>query len=391
MQSPLPPPRFFTRSRIRRLRTAGVTGVVLGTTMFLWGPVATGPTGQEVNLQAAASETTVARAAPTITTVAPATTTTTLAPTTTSVARTTTTAKPRPAPATTTTRPRPVATTAPVQADPNRLYGVGFVMLNLANGTRALPTIVRYPAAAAASGADVQGAAPASAYGPFPLIVFSAGFDSSPAVYGGLMHAWSAAGYVVAAPYFPYTTMGGPLNENDVVNQPGDLSAVISSVLSDSAAPGNVLSHLVDGRHIAAAGHSDGGETVMGIAANSCCLDHRLSAAIEMSGAEIPYPGGHYFPGDTPPLLAIQGDDDPINNYSYGVQIYDDAPAPKYFLTLLGAGHLEPFTTDTAHLIVSELCTIDFLNYYLKGHPDGIQRLIADAVSRSNAKLTYAA
>ncbi len=73
------------------------------------------------------------------------------------------------------------------------------------------------------------------------------------------------------------------------------------------------------------------------------------------------------------------------------MQIYHDAPAPKYFLTLLGGGHLEPFTTDTAHLIVSELCTIDFLNYYLKGRTDGIRRLIADAASRGNAKLTYAA
>jgi dienelactone hydrolase len=291
---------------------------------------------------------------------------------------------------TTTAKPAAAVTTTAVHPAPNQRYGVGYITLNLTNGNRSLPTIVRYPTAALPSGSETQSAAPASAYGPFPLIVFAAGFDSSPAVYAGLMHAWTSAGYVVAAPSFPFTTMGGPLDENDVVNQPADLSAVITSVLNLSAASGDLFWHLVDPDHIAAAGHSDGGETVMGIAANSCCLDHRLSAAVEMSGAELPYPGGQYFPGRTPPLLAIQGNEDPINNYLYGVQIYANAPAPKYFLSLLGAGHLEPFTTDTAHLIVTELCTIDFFDYYLKGRSDGISRLIADAASRGNAKLIYA-
>jgi fermentation-respiration switch protein FrsA (DUF1100 family) len=290
-------------------------------------------------------------------------------------------------------------------SNPNRRYGVGYVTLDLTDSSRPtpagggqpqlpsrhLPTIVRYPTPTAPSGGESPGAAPALAYGPFPLIVFAHGFNSSPAVYAGLMHAWASAGYVVAAPSFPLTTMAGPLDENDVVNQPGDLSFVITSVINLSHSPGTALSRLIDASHIAAAGHSDGGETVMGIAANSCCLDRRLSAAIELSGAELTYPGGSYFPGHTPPLLAVQGDQDPINNYSNGVQIYNDAPAPKYFLTLIGARHLEPFTTDTPHLIVSELCTIDFLDHYLKGRADGIPRLVADAVSRGDARLEYAA
>jgi predicted dienelactone hydrolase len=294
---------------------------------------------------------------------------------------------------------------AAARPDPNRRYGVGYAMLDLTDTSRQtpagggqpqlpsrhLPTMVRYPTPAAPSGGETGGATPALANGPFPLIVFAHGFNSSPSVYAGLMHAWASAGYVVAAPSFPLTTMGGPLDEADVVNQPWDLSFVITSVLNLSAAPGDLLSHLVDARHIAAAGHSDGGETVMGIAANSCCLDRRLGAAIEMSGAELTYPGGSYFPGRTPPLLEVQGDQDPLNNYSNAVQIYNDAPAPKYFLTLVGGLHLEPFTTDTAHLIVSELCTIDFLDHYLKGRADGIPRLLADAASRGDARLEHAA
>jgi hypothetical protein len=42
MQPYVQPP-FLTRSRVRRLRTAGMTGVALGATVVLWGPVTPAP------------------------------------------------------------------------------------------------------------------------------------------------------------------------------------------------------------------------------------------------------------------------------------------------------------------------------------------------------------
>jgi dienelactone hydrolase len=393
-----PTRRFLTRSRVRRLRTAGATGVVLGVIVVLSGPIAP-PTTNELDLQAALGPPAAVSTDASTSSTAPSTSTTTVPPAPTT---TVTTAKPAVPP---TTRPSaPLA--APASFVPaNRRYGVGYIVLDLTDTSRPtpaaggqpqlpsrhLPTVVRYPVASSPAPGDVGGAAPATSSGPFPLIVFSAGFNSSPAVYAALLHTWASAGYVVAAPAFPLTTQGGPLDEQDVNNQPGDLSFVITSVLARDRTAGNTLSRLVDPAHIAATGHSDGGETVMGIATNSCCRDGRITAAVEMSGDERAFPGGAYFGGHTPPLLEIQGDHDPINDYSLATQIYAQAPAPKFLLTLLGGGHLEPFTTDTPHLVVVALCTIDFFDHYLKNGADGLPRLRADVVSAGNATLRYAA
>ena len=93
---------------------------------------------------------------------------------------------------------------------------------------RPLVTIVRYP----------------QARGRFPLIVFGHGFAVTPTIYAPLLHAWAQAGYVVAAPIFPLgngNAPGGP-NESDLVNQPRDVSFVITRLLALSAHAGSALS-----------------------------------------------------------------------------------------------------------------------------------------------------
>ncbi|MHB1011260.1 MAG: hypothetical protein ACYC1E_19020, partial [Propionibacteriaceae bacterium] len=105
---------------------------------------------------------------------------------------------------------------------------------------RILPTTVRYPAMGAAGGPDHAGAVPARSGGPYPLVVFSEGYDISPEAYATLLDAWTVAGYVVADPVYPFTapTSPGGLKRSDIVNHPTDLTFVISSLLGDSAAAG---------------------------------------------------------------------------------------------------------------------------------------------------------
>ena len=58
---------------------------------------------------------------------------------------------------------------------------------------------------------------------------------------------------MVAAPVFPLESAdapGGP-DESDLVNEPGDISFVISQLLAASAAPGGALSGLIDPGRIA--------------------------------------------------------------------------------------------------------------------------------------------
>jgi predicted dienelactone hydrolase len=127
-------------------------------------------------------------------------------------------------------------------------------------GARTLVTIVRYPAVGPARRTDVTSAPPARAAGPFPLIVFGHGFAVTPHPYAALLQAWARAGYVVAAPIFPLENAhapGGP-NESDLVNEPGDVSVVISGMHDASRVRGGFFSGLVDRHRVAVGGQSDG-------------------------------------------------------------------------------------------------------------------------------------
>jgi hypothetical protein len=247
--------------------------------------------------------------------------------------------------------------------------------------SRTLPTVVLYPTDGPASAAETAGAAPSHLGRPFPLLVFAHGYDSSPAAYATLLHAWASAGYVVAAPSFPRATAGGPLDEDDVDNQPGDLSYVITRMLA-MAGPGGQFAGVVDPAHVGVAGHSDGASTTAGIGYNSCCRDGRVAADAVMEGDLHDYPGGSWFPaGRLAPLLVIQGDDDQLNPPELGQAVYNGGRSPKYLLWLVNAQHLEPYTTDADHLAVVEAVTTAFFDRYLKGRVAAVSQMRRAATS----------
>lgn len=233
---------------------------------------------------------------------------------------------------------------------------------------RTLVTVIRYPASGNPSRVDVRGAAPARAAGPFPLIVFAHGFDITPRPYRRLLRSWARAGYVVAAPIFPLTNShapGGP-QESDLVNQPTDVSFVISRMLAASAAPRGVLSGMITPTQIAVSGQSDGGSTALAVAYNRKYVDHRIRAAVILSGAEIPGVSGYDFPAPAPPLLATQGTADTTNAPESTYRYFRIASRPKFLLSLLGAPHLGPYTDQEPQLGIVERETLAFLDRYLK-------------------------
>jgi dienelactone hydrolase len=230
-----------------------------------------------------------------------------------------------------------------------------------APGPRRLVTVIRYPT-------DVTH--------PLPLIVFGHGFAVTPAYYFRLLNSWAAAGYVVAAPVFPLGNLhapGGP-DESDIVNQPRDMSFVITSMLALSGVQGNILSDRINPKEIGVSGQSDGGEAALAMAYDRFFLDTRVRAAAIMSGAELPQ-SGLYFPRGTPPLLATQGTADNINRPQNTYNFFARAHAPKYLLQLLGAGHLPPYTYEQPQLSIVGRVTTAFFNYYLKGDSSGLARM----------------
>jgi dienelactone hydrolase len=255
---------------------------------------------------------------------------------------------------------------------------------------RTLVTVIRYPALGPPSAVDRPGAPPASASGPFPLVIFGHGFAVTPGPYAALLQAWARAGYVVAAPIFPLgnaNAPGGP-NESDIVNQPRDMSFVISRMLGLSAGRQGLFAGLISRSEIAVAGQSDGGETALAVAYDRQFLDRRVRAAVILSGAEIPGVGGFDFPAPSPPLLASQGTADTTNLPFFTYQFFNLAPRPKFLLSLLGASHLPPYTTEQPQLGVVERVSIDFLNHYLKLVPGALGAMAAAGNVRGVAALT---
>lgn len=245
-----------------------------------------------------------------------------------------------------------------------------------------LPVTVRFPAAAGA-------ATPSGA--PFPLIVFSQGFDQPAETYAGLMNAWARAGYVVAAPTYPLTDpTTAEVNETDIVNHPADLRYVISALTQISRNPGSPLHSVLDPTRIAVSGQSDGGDVSLAVAANSCCQVGKVRAAIILSGAELASFGGTYYAGGSVPLLVAQGSADPINPPGCSAQLYDQAPQPKYYLDIVGAQHLPPYVSPGPVRAGVARLTIAFLNAYLKHGPPGVAALSAAARLPRQEKLTSA-
>lgn len=240
----------------------------------------------------------------------------------------------------------------PVQTPP---YRVGSVVIDLVDHSRStpsngrapgrpyrdLPTLVLYPATGSPSTHIFPGAVPAMSSGPFALIVFAHGYGSDGSEYSPLLEQWAAAGYVVAAPTFPLSSDSAPGGPSlvDFTAQPGDLTFVLTKVLALSAMHKGVLAGMIDPHRIAGVGHSLGAMTVLAWSEDTCCEDHLVDAAVEFDGIQAPFGKGSYFTGRTVPILVVHGTADTVLPYRSGRQIYTNAKAPKFFVSLLGAPH----------------------------------------------------
>jgi predicted dienelactone hydrolase len=259
--------------------------------------------------------------------------------------------------------------------------------------TRALPTLILYPALGKPGGVDRPDAPPAS--GSFPLVLFSHGSNSNGAAYEPLLRQWAEAGYVVAAPTFPLSSHDAPGGNTvaDYTHQPGDVSFVITAMLRLNRDRARHFRGVIDPSRVAVAGHSLGAITTLGVGVNSCCADTRIRAVVSIDGIELPFGHGTFFTGRRLPLLLLHGDADQTIPYAGSQRIFADAPSPKYFVTLHGAPHTSFRQPNTASrpappwepVVVSTVT--DFLDRYLKGQLAALPRLTVDATVPGIASL----
>jgi len=228
----------------------------------------------------------------------------------------------------------------------------------------------------------------------FPVLLFAPGFGQCGPPYSDLLQSWASAGYIVVTVNFPRTdcdaAAAGKADEADLVNQPADMRYVLTGLLALNARPESWLAGLIDPDRIAAAGHSDGGDTVVALAGNSCCADHRLRAVAVLAGAEWPPMPGRYFagPGTPPPMMFVQGSADGINQPECSRLLYQaDVAGTRYYLDLPGADHELPYWgTNPVEQKVAQV-TLEFFDRYVLGQSSALAEMTRDGNVAGSAAL----
>jgi fermentation-respiration switch protein FrsA (DUF1100 family) len=258
---------------------------------------------------------------------------------------------------------------------PTTSYAVGVRTITFQRTVdRTLRTTIWYPSASSRS---------VAAQGHFPLVVLSHGLMALPTDYQALATRWARAGFVVVAPAYPHTSRGvTTFDVGDVVNQPADASYVLDRVLALNAKAGDRFRGHLDTARIAAAGHSAGAITTVGLFANG--RDERLDSGVVLAGNAVGM--GRAYLGPPAAMLFVHGDQDPITPYPLGRATYDAVPAgwPKAFLTLPGESHVDPYLhSNSAAFRVVAPTTTDFLRWSLNGDDSAKARPAGD-VGRGN-------
>jgi pimeloyl-ACP methyl ester carboxylesterase len=138
---------------------------------------------------------------------------------------------------------------------------------------------------------------------------------------------------------------------------------------------------------VAVIGHSDGGDVSLAVAAASCCRDRVVKAAVILSGSENRGLGGAYYTKGSVPLLVVQGSADTISPPGCSVELYDQAPRPKYYLELIGAQHLQPYVDPGPDRALVARAVVDFLRRYLEGRSSDLRSLVRDGSAPPVARL----
>ena len=204
----------------------------------------------------------------------------------------------------------------------------------------------------------VEDAVPA--VGRFPLVLFSHGLRGSPERYSAAVASWAAAGFVVAAPFYPHTNLDAArFDRADIVNQPRDAAYVIKRVRWLDRVAGDPLAGHIDVDRVAAVGHSAGGYTTTGL----FVAKHPtwLRAGVVIAGWLAP----GAFAGPPATMLFLQGDRDTVVPLAQGRRAYDAVPWRKSYVLLPDSWHADYMVPGGKAYPLMDATVTDFLRWTL--------------------------
>ncbi len=208
--------------------------------------------------------------------------------------------------------------------------------------SRRLTVEVWYPSADGSVGAAARDAKVSP--GPHPLVVWSHGFTSTRLDSPKLAMHLASHGYVFAAVQFPLSARGtsaGTPDASDVVNQPGDVSFVLDTLLAD---PDFAT------EDIAAGGISLGGLTTLLVGLDPELSDPRFDALLPLTPATCPLPLDALV-DPTPPLLLAHGTSDAILPFEDHARPFFEATTGPRSLVAFAAGTHTGFADITEDLL----------------------------------------
>jgi predicted dienelactone hydrolase len=175
---------------------------------------------------------------------------------------------------------------------------------------------------------------------PFPLIVYSHGFMSSVGEADNLAEFLVPKGYVLVAVDYPLSNGGAPGGPTvtDVINQAGDVSFIIDSMLARSMAIDDELSGLIDVERIAAIGLSLGGLTTQLVTFHPSERDDRIKTAVSIAGPSAMLQSGFFDNADVP-FMMIAGSSDAIVPYQDNAASIPDRVDNSLLVTLDQGSH----------------------------------------------------
>jgi predicted dienelactone hydrolase len=220
---------------------------------------------------------------------------------------------------------------------------------------------------------------------PRPLVVFAHGYRVGLAPYRRACLVLARRGFVVAAPTFALSdeAVSGPLvDERDIVNQPADVSFVITQLLGAHTHEAQPLSGRIDPKQIAVVGHSDGATIAAALGYLPDVRDPRIRVVVADAPSAFSLAVGAPPVRSGVPLLLVHGDRDTVAPISGSRRLMTQLRAPGWFLQLRGAGHLAPIEGPSQWTDLFDRAIGDFIQGELLARPTLGDVLHADIGAR---------